>query len=86
MRRWAGSVRSGCAAVSGVLRRACIGAIRAYQRTARFRPPTCRFVPSCSEYTAQAISRYGVLKGIALGCWRIARCNPFSKGGEDPLR
>lgn len=86
MRRWAGSVRAAHAAVAGALGRFCIGAIRAYQRTARFRPPTCRFVPSCSEYTAQAIARYGVVKGIALGCWRIVRCNPFCKGGEDPLR
>jgi hypothetical protein len=66
--------------------KACIVLIRLYQRTGRFRPPMCRFSPSCSEYTAQAILKYGVIKGIALGCWRILRCNPFTKGGFDPVR
>ena len=47
---------------------------------------SCRFEPSCSEYTYQAIFKYGVFKGIILGIWRILRCNPFSKGGEDLLK
>lgn len=46
----------------------------------------CKFYPTCSEYTKQAIEKYGVVKGIALGAWRILRCNPFSKGGYDPLK
>ncbi len=46
----------------------------------------CKFYPSCSEYTKQAIEKYGVIKGLALGIWRIIRCNPFSKGGYDPLK
>ena len=46
----------------------------------------CKFYPTCSEYTKQAIEKYGILKGIALGMWRILRCNPFSKGGYDPLK
>lgn len=46
----------------------------------------CKFYPTCSEYTKQAIEKYGVLKGICLGIWRILRCNPFSKGGYDPLK
>ena len=46
----------------------------------------CKYYPTCSEYTKQAIEKYGVLKGIGLGIWRILRCNPFSKGGYDPLK
>ena len=46
----------------------------------------CKFEPTCSEYTRQAIEKYGSLKGIFLGIKRILRCNPFSKGGYDPLK
>ncbi|OGJ46382.1 membrane protein insertion efficiency factor YidD [Candidatus Peregrinibacteria bacterium RIFCSPLOWO2_02_FULL_48_14] len=43
----------------------------------------CRFTPSCSMYTHEAIGKYGVIRGIAKGIWRILRCNPWSKGGLD---
>lgn len=46
----------------------------------------CRFFPSCSEYTYQAIEKYGICKGGALGLKRISRCHPFSKGGLDLLK
>lgn len=46
----------------------------------------CKFYPSCSEYTKQALEKYGVIKGLKLGIFRIIRCNPFSKGGYDPLK
>ena len=46
----------------------------------------CKFYPTCSEYSIQAIEKYGVLKGVFLTIKRILRCNPFSKGGYDPLR
>ena len=46
----------------------------------------CKFEPTCSEYTKQAIEKYGALKGSILGFKRILRCNPFSKGGYDPLK
>ena len=46
----------------------------------------CKFYPTCSEYTKQAIEKYGTLKGTFLGIYRILRCNPFSKGGYDPLK
>ena len=46
----------------------------------------CKFYPTCSEYTKQAIEKYGAIKGLFLGIKRIVRCNPFSKGGYDPLK
>lgn len=46
----------------------------------------CKFYPTCSEYTKQAINKYGSIKGTWLGIKRILRCNPFSKGGYDPLK
>lgn len=46
----------------------------------------CRFHPTCSEYGYQAVSKYGVIKGGGLIVWRILRCNPFSKGGYDPVK
>lgn len=46
----------------------------------------CKYYPTCSEYMAQAIEKYGFFKGIVLGTKRILRCNPFSKGGYDPLK
>ncbi|MBO5285902.1 MAG: membrane protein insertion efficiency factor YidD [Clostridia bacterium] len=45
----------------------------------------CRFIPSCSEYTLEAILKHGFFKGVLLGMWRILRCNPFSKGGFDKV-
>ena len=46
----------------------------------------CKFYPTCSEYTKQAIEKYGAKKGILKGMVRILKCNPFSKGGYDPLK
>lgn len=46
----------------------------------------CPYYPSCSSYCIEAIEKYGTIKGMALGSWRIVRCNPLSKGGYDPVR
>ncbi len=61
--------------------------IRFYQMTlGNVLPPSCKFYPTCSNYAIEAIKKYGVLKGGAMSLWRILRCNPFSKGGYDPVR
>ena len=49
-------------------------------------PQSCKFTPTCSEYAMQAFSRYNFFKACALSAWRVLRCNPFSKGGYDPLK
>lgn len=69
--------------------------IRVYQRTKFFHLPifqalfmsdkVCRFRPTCSEYTYQAIEKYDILKGSWLGLKRVLRCHPLSKGGYDPV-
>ncbi len=46
----------------------------------------CRFTPSCSTYCLEAIDKYGVVKGGSLAVWRVLRCNPWNKGGYDPLK
>lgn len=46
----------------------------------------CKYYPTCSNYAIQAYQKYGVFKGTLLSVWRILRCNPFSKGGYDPLK
>ena len=51
-----------------------------------FLPPACRFEPSCSEYTRQAVEKYGALKGIWMGIKRLLRCQPFCTGGHDPVK
>ncbi len=61
-----------------------IGAYRTYL-SGRKGGPCCRFVPTCSEYALEAIEKYGALKGGALALWRVLRCNPFGRGGYDPV-
>ena len=68
------------------MRRLAILPIRAYQ--VLLSPMTgdrCKYYPSCSEYAAQAINRYGILRGLVLAGWRLLRCNPWSRGGFDPV-
>ncbi|HEY3944724.1 MAG TPA: membrane protein insertion efficiency factor YidD [Solirubrobacteraceae bacterium] len=60
--------------------------IRVYQRlVSPAIGPHCRYYPSCSEYAAQAVQRYGILRGLVLAGWRLLRCNPWSHGGFDPV-
>lgn len=62
-----------------------IGLVRSYQVLASPLPSPCRYEPTCSTYTVQALRRYGALRGTWLGVTRIVRCNPFSRGGRDPV-
>lgn len=65
-------------------RRLALLPIRAYQRVlSPMFGERCRYYPSCSEYAAQAISRFGILRGLVLAGWRLLRCNPWSPGGVD---
>jgi putative membrane protein insertion efficiency factor len=70
----------------GPLARAGVVMIRGYQRyLSPLKPPVCRFIPSCSEYTRIAILRYGFFRGAWLGARRISRCHPLHPGGYDPV-
>jgi len=68
------------------MKRFMLAAIHFYRRyISPARPPCCRFIPSCSQYAIEAIEKYGALKGGWLAFRRILRCNPFHKGGYDPV-
>jgi len=68
------------------VKRMALFLIRFYQRFVSPQlPSSCRFVPSCSQYTYEAIEKYGLLKGGWLGLKRLARCHPFHPGGYDPV-
>lgn len=68
------------------MRKIGLGLIIAYQKLTFWMPPSCRYTPSCSHYTYQAIERYGLVRGSWMGIRRIARCNPWFPGGYDPVR
>lgn len=77
-----------------MIKKLAIGTIKLYQKTispdhgvfSGGKRRVCRFHPTCSEYMIDAIDKYGVFKGLAQGIWRILRCNPFSRGGFDPVK
>jgi uncharacterized protein len=60
--------------------------IEAYRRTlSPLLPDRCRYYPSCSAYASQAVREFGILRGLVLAGWRLLRCNPWSRGGLDPV-
>jgi len=68
------------------MKKLLISVIRFYQRyISPMKGTKCPYIPSCSQYAIEAIEKHGVLKGGLLAVWRILRCNPFSKGGIDPV-
>ena len=71
---------------AGVLSLGLQAAIRAYQLlVSPLLQPSCRFLPSCSEYAAEAIQRHGALRGAGLALYRLARCHPWGGSGYDPV-
>lgn len=69
------------------MRFVCIGIIRFYQRwISPLFGPACRFEPTCSQYAAEAIARYGLICGIGRSVWRLMKCHPFHPGGIDPVK
>lgn len=70
---------------AGVVSRALVGCVRAYQVARGGRLSPCRYVPSCSAYTVEAIERHGARRGVWLGVRRVARCHPWGGYGADPV-
>ena len=68
------------------MKRVLIAIVRGYRKfISPLLPPSCRFTPTCSEYAIEAIQKHGAWKGSLLAVWRILRCNPFCRGGYDPV-
>ena len=69
------------------MKRVLIALVRFYQRAiSPYKGGSCcKYIPTCSNYALEAIKRFGALKGGALALWRLLRCNPFSRGGYDPV-
>ena len=68
------------------MKRAAIWLLRAYKwAISPLLLPACRYVPTCSEYAMEAVERYGVVRGGSRAAWRVLRCNPFARGGFDPV-
>ncbi len=70
-----------------MISRLFIWLIRGYQKyISPALPSSCKYRPTCSEYAIDAVAKYGAFKGFFMAVWRILRCNPFSKGGYDPVK
>lgn len=68
------------------VKRVLLWLLRFYKRNiSPLLPDACIYTPTCSEYAMEAIEKHGVIKGTGLAVWRVLRCNPFAKGGYDPV-
>ncbi len=68
------------------MKRVLLAILRFYKRCiSPLLPDACIYTPTCSEYAMEAIQKHGVIKGVGLAIWRVLRCNPFMKGGYDPV-
>ncbi len=68
------------------MKRILLAMLRFYKRSiSPLLPPACKYTPTCSEYAMEAIEVHGAFKGTLLAIWRVLRCNPFSRGGYDPV-
>ncbi len=73
--------------ISSILKHFVLTLIRIYRvNISPFKPQVCRFYPTCSKYMYEAVERYGVLKGLAMGLTRISKCHPFNPGGYNPVK
>ena len=69
------------------MKKILIGLIRFYRKyISPLKAPSCKFYPTCSQYAIDAIEKKGIFLGLILAVWRILRCNPFSRGGYDPVK
>jgi len=74
-------------AIFGFMRVILISLLKFYKAViSPWLPPSCRFVPTCSEYAREAIERHGALRGSGMAVWRLLRCQPFCVGGYDPVK
>lgn len=70
-----------------MMKRIMISLIKFYRKNiSPMSPPKCKYIPSCSQYALEAIDKYGAIKGGIMAVLRVLRCNPFSKGGFDPVK
>jgi uncharacterized protein len=77
----------GIGSIGNAMRKAVIATLRFYKRfLSPYLPSACRYQPTCSEYMLEAVSKYGVPRGVSLGVRRLLRCHPFRQGGFDPVR
>ena len=74
-------------AISNILSKFLLGLVAFYRKfISPLKKPCCRFYPTCSCYAEQAIKKYGPVKGCGMAAYRILRCNPFCRGGYDPVK